>query len=123
MLKKSIIITVLCVAPLSGNAASTPTQQSLEPAVSIHFWYHPKDLARIRVLQHQLENAIKRAKVGELDDPELHADGNDGYFDMRGPDPEKLYRVVSPILKSSRLMTGAEVTKKSGAEKDAFVIR
>jgi hypothetical protein len=37
--------------------------------------------------------------------------GNDGYLYMYGPDPDRLYVVVSPILKSSTLMNNAEVTK------------
>jgi hypothetical protein len=32
----------------------------------VHFDYYPKDLARIHVLEHQLESAIKHAGVGEL---------------------------------------------------------
>lgn len=91
--------------------------------MSVHFWYYPKDRARIRALQNRLEKAIKNAGAGELDEPELHADGNDGYFDMRGPDPDRLYRAVAPILRASPLMTGGEITKKSDSGNDTFPIR
>ena len=77
----------------------------------VHFDYYPKDRARIRVLEQRLEGAIKRAGVGELGETEFHIDGNDGYLYMYGPDPDRLYVVVSPILKSSTLMNNAEVTK------------
>jgi hypothetical protein len=88
----------------------------------VHFDYYPKDLPRIRVLERRLESAIKRAGVGELGETEFHLDGNDGYLYMYGPDSDRLYVVVSPLLKSSRLMTDAEVTKWYGSRTETFVI-
>lgn len=88
----------------------------------VHFDYYPKDRARIRVLEHRLASAITRAGAGELGETEFHVDGNDGYLYMYGPDPDRLYGVVSPILKSSKLMTDAEVTKHYGARTETFVI-
>jgi hypothetical protein len=41
---------------------------------------------------------------------------------MYGPDPDRLYQVVSPLLKSSKLMTGAEVTKHYGSRTESFVV-
>ncbi|AOI61661.1 hypothetical protein [Burkholderia diffusa] len=89
----------------------------------VHFDYYPKDRARIRVLEQRLESAIKRAGVGELGETEFHIDGNDGYLYMYGPDPDRLYRVAGPILKSSKLMADAEVTKYYGARAETFVIQ
>lgn len=89
----------------------------------VHFDYYPKDRSRIRGLEQRLESAIKRARVGELGETEFHIDGNDGYLYMYGPDPDRLYAVVSPILKSSSLMTDAEVTKWHGPRTETFVIR
>jgi hypothetical protein len=88
----------------------------------VHFDYYPQDMHRIRALEHRLESAIKHAGVGELGETEFHLDGNDGYLYMYGPDPDRLYTVVSPILKSSRLMTDAEVTKRYGSRTETFVI-
>jgi len=88
----------------------------------VHFDYYPKDRAQIRTLEHRLESAIKRAGVGELGETEFHIDGNDGYLYMYGPDPDGLYVVTAPILKSSRLMIGAEVTKHYGSRTTTFVI-
>jgi hypothetical protein len=88
----------------------------------VHFDYYPKDLARIHRLEHRLESAIKRAGVGELGETEFHLDGNDGYLYMYGPDAGRLYTVVSPILKSSPLMTDAEVTKWYGPRTETSVI-
>ena len=88
----------------------------------VHFDYYPKDRARIHALEHRLAGAITRAGVGELGETEFHIDGNDGYLYMYGPDPDRLYGVIGPILKSSRLMTDAEVTKHYGARTETFVI-
>ena len=54
------------------------------------------------------------ADAGELGETEIHIDGNDGYIYMYGPDPDRLYRVTSPILKSSKLTAHSEVTKWYG---------
>jgi len=89
----------------------------------VHFDYYPKDLPEIRLLEHRLETAIKRARAGELGETEFHVDGNDGYLYMYGPDSDRLYVATSPILKSSKLMTGAEVTKHHGSRTETFVIR
>ncbi|CAB3805196.1 hypothetical protein LMG28688_06140 [Paraburkholderia caffeinitolerans] len=89
----------------------------------VHFDYYPKDLPQIRALEHRLEGAIKRAGVGELGETEYHLDGNDGYLYMYGPDPDRLYGVVLPILKSSRLMSDAEVTKHYGSRSETFLLR
>jgi hypothetical protein len=88
----------------------------------VHFDYYRQDMPRIHALERRLESAIKRARVGELGETEFHLDGNDGYLYMYGADPDRMYTAVSPILKSSRLMTGAEVTKHYGSRTQTFVI-
>lgn len=88
----------------------------------VRFDYYAKDLARIRILEHRLESAIKRAGVGELGETEFHLDGNEGYLYMYGPDSNRLYAVASPILKSSSLMADAEVTKWHGPRTETFAI-
>jgi hypothetical protein len=122
MLRRKVFIASLCTALFAGSAASEQTQRPPGPVMMVHFDYYPKDRARIHILEHRLETTIKRAGVGELGETEFHVDGNDGYLYMYGPDPDRLYVVVSPILKSSRLMTDAEVTKHYGSRTETFVI-
>ncbi|NML34200.1 hypothetical protein HHL14_25640 [Paraburkholderia sp. G-4-1-8] len=90
--------------------------------MTVHFDYYPQDRPRIGALEHQLRHVIRRAGVGELGDSELHADGNDGYLYMYGPDADRLYAVTSPILQSSRLMKDAEVTKRYGSHTETFAL-
>lgn len=117
MLRKAAAL-VLCTASLMAGATS-----QTGPALTVHFEYLPEDFAHIRAIQGRLARALKRSGAGELDDPELHADGNDGYFDIRGPDPDRLYRIVAPVLKSSPLMTNAEVTKRSASGRTMSLLR
>lgn len=106
--------------------AASPTmfaETRIGPAITINFDYHPEDRARVLALWSRLDKALKRSGAGALDEPELHADGNDGYFDIRGQNSERLYRLVGPILKSSPLMQGAKVTKRSASGQSVFLIR
>ncbi len=89
----------------------------------VHFDYYPKERPQIHALEQRLASAIKRANAGELGETELHIDGNDGYLYLYGPDPDRLYRVTSPILKSSRLTAHSEVTKWYGPRRETFVMR
>lgn len=118
MLKIFTAALMLCTASIATSA----TSQS-GPALSVHFEYSPEDYAHVRTLQKRLERALKKTGLGYLDEPELHADGNDGYFDIRGVDAGRLYTIVEPILKSSPLMAGAEVTKRTATGKTKFLIR
>ena len=118
MLKK-FAIGLLLLTTLSITSAETRTG----PAITINFDYRPEDYTYVRALWARLDKALKRSGAGELDEPELHADGNDGYFDIRGQDSERLYRIVAPILKSSTLMQGAEVTKRSATGQSVFLIQ
>jgi len=123
MLRRRAFVTVLSIALFAGStAASEQSQKPPGPAMMVHFDYYPKDQPQIRVLEHRLEGAIKRAGAGELGETEFHIDGNDGYLYMYGPDPDRLYVVTGPILKSSKLMTNAEVTKHYGSRTETFVI-
>jgi hypothetical protein len=125
MLRRRSFVTFmfLCVALLAGNAAALEqSQRPPGPVMMVHFDYYPKDRPQISALEHRLESAIKRANAGELGETEFHIDGNDGYLYMYGPDPDRLYAVTGPILKSSKLMTDAEVTKHYGSRTETFLI-
>jgi hypothetical protein len=126
ILRRKALLAFACFALFVGNAvAEQPSVPKMQagPAMEVHFAYYPKDRARIRVLEGRLASAIKRAGAGELGETEYHADGNDGYLYMYGPDPDRLYAVVKPILRSSKLMSDAEVTKHYGSHTKTFELR
>lgn len=123
MLKKATLMALASLPLLAGSVhAAAGAARPAGPAVMIHFDYYPKDAARIHALERRLEGAIKHARAGELGETELHVDGNDGYLYMFGPDADRLYRVTAPILKSSRLMNGAEVTERYAAGTKTFIV-
>jgi hypothetical protein len=123
MSRRRTIAAIVFGALFAGSAAAEPAPKPPGPAMMIHFDYYPKGRPQIRALEHKLASAIKQAGAGELGETEIHIDGNDGYLYMYGPDPDRLYRVTSPILKSSSLTNHSEVTQWYGSRTRTFVIR
>ena len=89
-----------------------------EHAVIVHFHYGSTDLQPLFVLEDNLEEAIKKAGVGEFDGNEVATDGSDGYLYMYGPNADRLCEVIKPILESSTFMRGATITKRYGPPSD-----
>lgn len=96
------------------SMAAVPAQKAPEHAVIVHFMYGSTDLERLFELEHRLEAAISAAGVGEYDGNEVAVDGSDGYLYMYGPDADKLFDVIRPILETTLFMRGAEVRKRYG---------
>jgi hypothetical protein len=65
-------------------------------------------------LEDRLERAISAAGAGEFDGNEIAADGNDARLYMYGPDADRLFDVVRPVLESAPFMRGAQVVKRYG---------
>ena len=61
---------------------------------------------------------IKASGKGEYDGNELAVDGSDGDLYMYGPNADKLFTVVKPLLQSSRLLKSVVVTLRYGAVND-----
>jgi hypothetical protein len=89
-------------------------------AVIVHFRYGSTDLERLFEVETRLEEAIAAARAGEFDGNEVAVDGSDGRLFMYGPDADRLYDVVRPILESVDFMRGATVELRYGpADGDA----
>ena len=86
-----------------------------EHAVIIAFHYGSTNLDRLFELEDQLEKAISEAKVGEYDGNEIAVDGSDGSLYMYGPDADRLFAVVEPIIRANSFMKGARVKRRYGA--------
>jgi hypothetical protein len=76
---------------------------------SLHFTTDP-----LFELEEQLEKAISEAKVGEYDGNEIAVDGSDGSLYMYGPDADRLFAVVEPIIRTSSFMKGAQAKRRYG---------
>ena len=82
-----------------------------------------RDLTRFRLnplfsLEDQLRTAIESGGGGEYDGHEIAMDGSDGTLYMYGPNADKLFEVVEPILRAVPFMSGASVTKRYGPPDD-----
>ena len=99
--------------PASGESPKEP-----EHAVIIHFMYGSTDLQSIFALEEKLEEAINSANAGEYDGNEVAVSGEDGYLYMYGPDADRLYEVVQPVLASAEFMNGAKATLRYGPPED-----
>ena len=86
----------------------------MEQAVIVHFLYGSTDLQRLHALEDRLEKAIAATKAGEFDGNEIATDGSDGFLYMYGPDADRLFEVVMPILHSANFMEGATVRRRYG---------
>ena len=83
-------------------------------AVIVHFSYGSRDLSKLFQLEDKLDKAISAAKAGIYDGNEMATDGSDGFLYMYGPDADRLFAVVKPILEQTPFMKGATVTKQYG---------
>lgn len=104
-------ISLIFYAPASAT-------EMVEQAVIVHFKYGSTDLTPLFNLERRLENAILKARAGEYDGNEVAIDGSEGYLYMYGPDADRLYEVVAPILTVEPFMEGAKVKKRYGPPQD-----
>jgi hypothetical protein len=85
-----------------------------EHAVIVHFDYGSRDLQRLFELEDQLESAIEAHGVGEFDGNEIAVDGSDGRLYMYGPDADRLFAVIRPVLAATTVITNAVATLRHG---------
>jgi hypothetical protein len=98
-----------------------------EHAVIVNFEYGSTDLDPMFALEARLEEAISAAGAGEFDGNEIATDGSDGSFYMYGPDADRLFAAVRPVLESAGFMQGARVKLRygkaqSGAREEVIVL-
>lgn len=101
-------------------------KQSEEPSANKHaviayFEYGQTDLEPLFEVERQLEAAIDKAGVGEFDGNEIAVDGTDGSLYMYGPDADKLFEVVKPVLESADCLSEVVVRLQYGPPEDGVV--
>ena len=108
-----LIATALFGIAMSVSAAGVAPAHS-EQAVLVHFDYGSRDWGPFFQFEERLERAIAASGTGEYDGNELAVDGSDGSLYMYGPDADKLFAVVKPLLESSPLLKHVVVTLRYG---------
>ena len=112
-------IAVLLGLTTLPSCNDTPEQSSNhEHAVIVVFDYGSTNLQPMFDLEEKLERAISNAQVGEYDGNEIAIDGSDGSLYMYGPDADRLFAVIKPILQSTPFMHGAKVKLRYGPPED-----
>jgi hypothetical protein len=92
-----------------------PVEKPIEHAVVVHFDYiGSTDLQPLFAVEEKLEAAIEAASAGEFDGNEVAVDGSDGYLYMYGPDADRLFAAVRPVLEACSFMRGARVKLRYG---------
>jgi len=99
-----------------GRGPSPPPKR--EHAVIVHFKYGHTDLGPLFQLEEQLEHLIAESGVGEYDGNEVAVDSSDGALYMYGPDADKLFAVVRPILERNTVIREAVATLRYGPPVD-----
>jgi hypothetical protein len=89
-----------------------------EHAVIVHFDYGSQDLERLFELEDQLERAIEAQGVGEFDGNEIAVDGSDGTLYMYGPDADRLFAAIRPVLVATTAVRNAVATLRYGPPAD-----
>lgn len=85
-----------------------------EHAVIVHFRYGQPDLDPLRAVESRLEAAIEKAGVGEFDGDEIAVDLSDGSLYMYGPDADRLFAAIRPVLDTTPFLRGATVRLRYG---------
>jgi hypothetical protein len=99
-------------------SASEAAARVPEQAVIVYFDYGNTDWKPFFAFEKTLKDEITKAGVGDYDGNELAVDGSDGRLYMYGPDADKLFAVVRPILLSSALLRNINVTLRYGSVDD-----
>jgi hypothetical protein len=93
-----------------------PPPKLVDHAVLVNFDYiGSTDLTLLFDLETKLEAVIDAAKVGELDGNEVATDGSDGTLFMYGPDADRLFETIRPVLEGCSFMRGARITLRYGS--------
>ena len=80
----------------------------------MHFQYGSTDLARLFAIEERIEKSLVDAHTGEFDGNEVATDGSDGFLYMYGPDADRLFATILPILESCDFIKGATVKLRYG---------
>ncbi|HEX7862875.1 MAG TPA: hypothetical protein VF773_21260 [Verrucomicrobiae bacterium] len=89
-----------------------------EHAVIVRFDYRQTDLSPLFELEDQLIAAIESADAGEFDGNEVATDGSDGTLNMYGPDADRLFEAVRPVLAAATCIRNAVATIRYGPPED-----
>ena len=95
---------------------------SMQQAVLVHLpmkedpFGSPTEKAEVHALEELLENAIVDGAAGEFDGDEFGA--TKCVLFMYGPDADRLFALIEPILRAAPVASGGYAIKRYGAADD-----
>ena len=89
-----------------------------EQAVIVELQYGQTDLDPLFELEDKLIAAVDSAGVGEFDGNEIAQDGSDGSLYMYGPDADKLFEAIQPVLQEATCIRSIVATIRYGPPQD-----
>lgn len=92
-----------------------------DQSVIIYFNYGIESLDPLHQLEDKLRMIIESENVGDYDGHEIAMDDSDGSLYMFGPNAEKLFKAVKPILVSTHFMKDATAYLRFGSVHDEGV--
>lgn len=104
-------------APATATGPTTSSGRgpgASEQAVIVELRYGQRDLTRLHALEDRLDQAITEAGVGQFDGDEVAADGSSATLYAYGPDADRLFATMRPILEGAPFARGATVTLRYG---------
>ena len=107
---------------LFGQPGPPPVPREPEQAVRVHLqlsdtqFGSPTEREAIGNLSDRLDEAIRTQEAGEFDGDEF-GDGECVLY-MYGPDADKLFAVVEPLLRATPLCRGGYAIKRYGQAED-----
>jgi hypothetical protein len=108
------------IARLFG-AKTEITLKPVEHAVIVRFRYGGMpDLGPLFALERELKSTILWARAGKYDGKEVAGDGSNGTLYMYGPDADRLFGAIQPILEACSFMKGAVVRLRYGPPADGI---
>lgn len=73
-------------------------------------------------LEDELIAALEGKDLGEVDGHEIAVDGSDGSIFLYGPDADALFAAIQPLLKSSAVTQGGNVTLRYGPHEQTNIL-
>ena len=89
-------------------------EKLVNQAVIVKYNFAAGNLDRIFELEDQLATAVEQASAGEFDGNEIAVDGRDNLFYMYGPDADKIYAAIEPVLLAWDILSQAQVLLRYG---------
>jgi hypothetical protein len=90
--------------------------------VIVQFFYGIEDISELHHMEERLRQLIHETGVGQYHGHEISLDFGDGYLFILGPNAEKIYTCVKPLLESYYFMDKSIATVRSGSFEKATAV-